>query len=510
MGDDAESAHLAAVAVNPTLSPTGHTPAPPEDLARAGARGAFWQGLAQAVGKSVVLITTVALARILSPQEYGLVALALVLMAYAEAVADAGVAQALIYLPRNRESARAAMLLSVLTGCVLAAVAFVSAPLIARIFDHPDVAPLVRVLALSLLATSLGAVPEALLRRQLRFQRLTVATVTRAVLTGVVTLILAVAGYGAWSLAIGTVAGSAAYAACCWLLLPERVPLRIWHAQRQETRELVRYGAPVAGSTLLAKLIFDVDYVIIGLLLGAGALGYYTLAFRLPEFIIINVFFVLASVMFPLYSRARHDPERLRRGYLKSVQIQSLYGVTAGVGLAVVASDLVPMIFGAKWLPVVVPLAILALYAAARSLGAGANEVYKAVGRPGLSIVVSLSRLVILIPVLVMAARWGIEGIAWAQLAVALIFAVGMQAVAAHVMMLRSREVIGAVMPALVCGAVVATIGFVGSRLPLGPVLGTAVTVVVAVAGVVGVLRLVYPTLFAELLWLGRSRSATT
>ena len=213
------------------------------------------------------MITTVVLARILSPQEYGLVALALVLMAYAEAVADAGVAQALIYLPRNRESARAAMLLSVLTGCVLAAVAFVSAPLIARIFDHPDVAPLVRVLALSLLATSLGAVPEALLRRQLRFQRLTVATVSRAVVTGVVTLVLAVAGFGAWSLAIGTVAGSAAYAAVCWLLLPERVPLRVWHAQRQETGALVRYGAPVAGSTLLAKLIFDIDYVIIGLLL---------------------------------------------------------------------------------------------------------------------------------------------------------------------------------------------------------------------------------------------------
>jgi PST family polysaccharide transporter len=272
----------------------------------------------------------------------------------------------------------------------------------------------------------------------------------------------------------------------------------------------VRYGAPVAGSTLLARLIFDVDYVIIGLLLGAGALGYYTLAFRLPEFIIINVFFVLASVMFPLYSRARNDPERLRRGYLKSVQIQSLYGVTAGVGLAVVASDLVPIIFGDKWLPAVVPLAILALYAAARSLGAGANEVYKAVGRPGLSIIVSVIRLVILVPVLVVAARWGIEGVAWAQLVVALIFAIGMQAVAGHVMKLRSREVLGAIMPALVCGAVVATLGFLASRLPMEPVLGTAVVVVVAMAGVAGVLRLLYPSLFAELLRLGRTRRATT
>jgi lipopolysaccharide exporter len=487
-----------------TLEPdTGSSP--PRDLAQAGAHGALWQGLAQVIGKSVVLLTTIVLARLLSPHEYGLVALALVLMTYAATLADAGVAQALVYLPRNAESARAALFASVSAGLVIALAVTAAAPLIADFFDNPEVAPLVRLLALSLLATSVGAVPESLLRRLLEFRRLTIATVTRAIVTGAVTLSLALAGYGAWSLAVGTVAGALAYTAACWLLLPDHVPLQLWRVRRSELVAVVRYGAPVAGSTLLGRLIFDVDYVVIGRLLGAGALGYYTLAFRLPEFVIINIFLVLTSVMFPLYTHARGEPERLRRGYLKSLQVQALYGVTAGVGLAVVAPYVVPLVFGTKWLPTVVPLAVLALYAAVRSLGAGANEVYKALGRPGLSIVISLVRLAILLPALIVATRWGIVGVAWAQLIVAGVFAIGMQTVAARVMGSRARDVVTAVAPPLLCGAVVAVVGLIGRALPLGTTASLVVTVCAAVAAVVLFLRLAYPSILAELLRLVRS-----
>jgi lipopolysaccharide exporter len=493
------------IATSDVESPEGpDSGQPKETLARAGVRGAMWQGLAQAVGKSVVLVTTIVLARLLSPEQYGLVALALVLMAYAEAIADAGVAQALIYLERSAESARAALMVAIVSGLAITSIAVLSADAIAAFFHHPDVAPLVRVLAISLLAASLGSVPEALLRRELRFQRLTAATVIRAVVTGGVTIGLAVAGQGAWSLAIGTASGSAGYATSCWALLPQRVPWQVWRAGRSQVRATIRYGAPVAGSTLLAKLIFDVDYLIVGRLLGAEALGFYTMAFRLPEFLILNVFFVLASVMFPLYTRARHDPKRLQRGYMKSLQIQSLYGVTAGAGLAVVAPVLVPLLFGEKWLPVVLPLTLLSVYAAARSLGAGANEVYKAVGRPGLSIRLSVVRLAILVPVLFLAARWGIEGVAWAQLGVAVMFAIAMQMVAASVMHLRYVELFRAVLPALTCGLGVVIVGVLGLLLPWPPLVSTAVIVVSAVALVYGVLRFAYPSLLREIISLIR------
>jgi PST family polysaccharide transporter len=474
-------------------------------LARVGFRGAVWQGLALVGGKVIVLMTTIVLARLLTPEQYGLVAAALVLMIYVESVADAGVAQALVYLPPSGVAARSALLVSVVLGGSLALSTFLAAPWIAGLFQLPDVAPLVQVLAIAVLATSLGAVPEALLRRDLLFRRLAVAPILRALVTGALSLGLAFAGYGAFSLAAGTAAGSVAYAATCWWLVRKDAPWQIWRVATDAIRANLKFGVPVAGSNFLARLIFDIDYLIIGVLLGAQALGYYTLAFRLPEALIINVFFVLSTVLFPLYTQVQKQPERLRQGYLKGVRVQSLYGMTAGVGLAVLAPIIVPLVFGGQWSESVIPLVFLSLYAAARSLGAGANDVYKAIGRPGISITFSIVRLAVLVPVLVVASQWGIIAVACAQMATALIFAIGMQTVAAKVLHIRPKAMLSAVAPAFSCSAAVAMAGLIVLLLPyLGGALTAALVVITAIAAVYGVLRLGFPTLHNELLHLLR------
>jgi lipopolysaccharide exporter len=474
-------------------------------LARVGFRGAVWQGLALVGGKGIVLVTTIVLARLLSPEQYGLVAAALVLMAYVETVADAGVAQALVYLPPSGVAARSALLVSVILGGSLAVATFFAAPLIAGLFQLPDVAPLVQVLAIAVLATALGAVPEALLRRDLLFRRLAVAPIIRALVTGALSLGLAFAGYGAFSLAAGTAAGTVAYAATCWWLVRRDAPWQIWRVAKESLRANLKFGVPVAGSNLLARLIFDIDYLIIGVMLGAQALGYYTLAFRLPEALIINVFFVLSTVLFPLYTQVQNQPDRLRDGYLKGVRVQSLYGMTAGVGLAVLAPIVVPLVFGGQWGASVMPLVFLSLYAAARSLGAGANDVYKAIGRPGISITFSIIRLAVLVPVLLVASQWGITAVACAQMATALLFAVGMQTVAAKVLRIGPKAMLRAVFPAFACSLAVAA---AGSAIFLLPYLGTAATaavvVVTAIAAVYAVIRFGFPALHGDLLHLLR------
>ncbi|NUP60411.1 MAG: lipopolysaccharide biosynthesis protein [Pseudarthrobacter sp.] len=465
-------------------------------LARVGFRGAVWQGLALISGKGIVLLTTIVLARLLSPEQYGLVAAALVLMAYMETIADAGVAQALVYLPASGVAARSALLVSVFLGASLAVLAIIAAPWVGGLFQLPDVEPLVRVLAISLLATALGAVPEALLRRDLQFRKLAIAPVCRALTTGAVSLTLAFAGYGAFSLAAGTASGSVAYAATCWFLIRRDAPWQLWRVAKDAIRATLKFGIPVAGSNLLARLIFDIDYVIIASILGAQALGFYTLAFRLPEALIINVFFVLSTVLFPLYTQVQDQPGRLREGYLKGVRIQSLYGMTSGVGLAVLAPLIVPLVFGAKWADSVVPLVFLSLYAAARSLGAGANDVYKAIGRPGLSIIFSSIRLAVLVPTLILSTQWGITGVACAQMATATLFAFGMQAVAARVLGISSRQLFRAILPALACSLAVVLAGL---EILLLPYLGSVATMALVLATAVGAVYLVLRFGFAQL-----------
>jgi PST family polysaccharide transporter len=384
-------------------------------------------------------------------------------------------------------------------------VAIAAAPVVAAFFHRSDVAPLTRLLSVYLLAASLGALPESLLRRDLLFRRLTGATVARVLITGVVSVGLALSGLGAWALAWGTVAGAIGYAAATWVLLPVKPDLAFWRADRREVGRVLGYGIPVAGGSLLSKLIFNVDYLIIGRMLGATALGYYTLAFRIPELVIINVFFVLSGVAFPMFSRLRGDLGRMGNAYLFSVRLYSLYGLCAGVGLAVVGSLAIPLVFGARWQAAVAPLIPLALYAACRSIGTGANDVYKAIGRPGLAVSLSLLRLAVLVPALVAGARFGgIVGVAWAQVGAALAMAVVMQARAARVLVLRISRLGRAIVPGLLGAAAVLVVGTPLSRLHLAPPVALVLAVSGAVAGVVLVLVLFQRPLLRDLLAMAR------
>jgi lipopolysaccharide exporter len=202
--------------------------------------------------------------------------------------------------------------------------------------------------------------------------------------------------------------------------------------------------------------VFDIDYLIVGRKLGAHALGLYTLAFRIPELVIINVFYVLSAVAFPVFSKAQGNVERLRRGYVKAVALQSTYGVGAGVGLAIIAPMAVHVIFGSTWTRSIVPLEALALYAAFRALGIGSVDVYKATGRPRLALWLSMVRLAAVLPALLIAVSFGIVGVAWAQTVVALLLAVLMQAVACRILGLPPARLAVALIPALAVGAGVA------------------------------------------------------
>jgi PST family polysaccharide transporter len=292
------------------------------------------------------------------------------------------------------------------------------------------------------------------LRKSLDFRRVLVTDVARTVTQGVVSIVLAATGAGAWAIVWGYVAGSATWTASAWLVAGYRPhPDFVRRFSRPVAKRLLAYGAPAAAQGLLAALIFDVDYLIVGRVLGAEALGAYALAFRLPQVVIISVLGILSSVAFPLFSRARGEPARLKRGYLASIRLQSAYGAAAAVLLLMVAPMAVDVVFGAKWHASIVPLQALALYAAARSLGFGAVDVYKGIGRPGLAAGVALVRLAVLVPALLLAADRGIDAVAWTQAALALAFAIGMQGAAARIIGLRLADFGAALRPAAALAA---------------------------------------------------------
>lgn len=478
------------------MDAAGPPPEPEErtssGLGRVAVSGAGWQSISYVGGKLLVLVSTAILARLLTPSDFGLVALALVFVTYAEVVADLGVAQALIYLQPRRSYADAAIVLSAVWSVTLVLVAVVSAPAVAAFFDRPDVTPIFRVLSLSLLLNGIGQVPDALLRRDLKFRTQIAGNLARAGAQGVASVAFALAGLGPWAIVFGQLVGEAAWAGTLWALVDYRPRRGFYRLGRDDVKDLVGYGAPAAGNALVLSLVFNIDYLIVGRRLGARALGFYTLAFRVPQMLIIQVFYILSTVTFPLYARVRDSGERLRSGYLLAVKLQAVFGVIAGVTLAVTAGDLVPLVFGERWTPSVVPLRALALYATFRSLGIGAVDLLKAIGRPALAFRLSLLRLALVAPLLWVLAGRGIDEVSWGQAAAAALLAVVVQAVAVRAAGVPGAAVAKAALPAALAGAAggaagIAAIGvlpdahLVRVLVPAAAVVGVSVAVIALV-----------------------------
>jgi len=436
-----------------------------------------------------VLVSTIVLARVLTPGDFGLVGLALVFILYADVVTDLGVAQALVYLPSRRRRADAAVGVSLAVSAVFFVGALAAAPLAAQFFGRPEVTTMFRVLSVSLVLRAAGQVPDALLRKDLRFRERLFGELSRAVVQGVVSIGLAVAGFGPWAIVGGYLAGSAAWSSVLWRLVDYRPRLDLWRVRKDDVRPLLAYGLPAAGTALVLTLVFNIDYLIVGRFLGAQALGYYTVGFRIPELVILNVFNVISSVAFPLYSRVREDRDRLRRGYLFALRIQAVYGLSAGVGLALLAPMVVRVVFGSRWDPSIVPLEALAIYAAARSLGMGPHEVFRGIGRPGVVLVLAMVRLAVLVPALLLATRYGINGVSWAQAAVALPLAVLMQAVASRLLGLPWRQLAASLRPAVAAGlGTVLGAGLIRFWLPAPDEVRLAIGLLAAAGGAIAAL----------------------
>lgn len=418
-------------------------------LSRAAVGGVVWQALSFVAGKVLVLVSTVILARLLTPNDFGVVAIALVFITYADVVTDLGVAQALVFLPAARRRSDAALAVCLGVSGAFVALAMLAAPLATSFFGHPEVTGMFRVLSLSLLLRATGQVPDALLRKHLRFRPRTIAELNRALAQGAVSVTLAVLNFGPWAIVDGYLVSCAVGSALLWWFAGYRPRADFWRLRRAGLRSLLAYGAPAASTALLLCLVFNIDYLIVGRLLGARALAYYTLGFRIPELIIISVFNVISVVAFPIFSRVHENRDRLHGGYLLGLRIQAIYGMATGVGLAMAAPMIIHVVFGPQWGPTIVPLEALALYAAFRSLGLGPHDAFRGIGRPDLLVKLSLLRLGVVVPALLVGAGFGIDGVSWAQAAVALPLAIAMQVVASKVLGIRVSQIGGALRPAV-------------------------------------------------------------
>ncbi|PZS37566.1 MAG: lipopolysaccharide biosynthesis protein [Pseudonocardiales bacterium] len=379
-------------------------------------RQVSWNYLVFALSKSSTLIMTVILARILTAADFGLFALALLVLNVFDYAKDLGVTLALVQQRGPwRRLAPTGLTLSVAFGVLASAAALSLAPIIASALRHPELVPMVQVLGAGLLISSLGAVPVSLLRRRIDFRGRLVPEVSGALVKTVLSVGLALAGLGVWSLVWGQLAASVLTALMYWGVA--RTAVRPGF-DRTVAVELARFGLPATLVSLVAFGIYNCDYVAIGRQLGDEQLGFYTLAYRLPELVVLMLCNTVSEVLFSSLSRWQHDRAALADHYLRAVRVVLALTAPLGFGMAALAPEVVEVLYGRDYSESANELAVLAVFTVVYSVTFHSGDVYKATGRPGLLTLINLGKFVVLAPAVWFAAHRDILAVAVAVLMV--------------------------------------------------------------------------------------------
>lgn len=327
-------------------------------LGRRTVNAAQWQMASSATKGILQFGVTILLARLLTPVDFGLVALAMVVVGFAEMVVDLGFGPALVQrdelTPRH---VRASFTLSTLVGLAATLLLLLAAPVLALLLRNPAVTDVLRWMSGIFLFAGLAATARAVLQRALDFRGLFfVSLFGYGVGYAGVAVTLALLGFGVWSLVWGALAQSVVACAAALLLTRHSlVPL----LSRAELKDLFDFGLGVMLNRVVVYVSFHGDNLVVGRWLGPAALGLYSRAFQLMLLPLTHLGSITWGVLFSAYSRLQGDRERLSAAYLKGVQLTSLVVAPVMAGMVVAGPHLVVGLYGEQWIAATLPLQVL-------------------------------------------------------------------------------------------------------------------------------------------------------
>jgi len=343
-------------------------------------RGLFWEGGAALVGQGLSFLVSLLLARLLTPEYFGLLAIANLAIQSLVFFQELGFSSALIYRQKDVEAAANTAHWTILTSsALLYLVAFVSAPLVAQFFHSPESMPVLRVLALTMVINSFSRVPYTLLTKELDFRKKVLPELTASLIGNLAALLLAWVGWRVWALVAGELISALLVTLLVYAISPWRPRLQF---VRSIFHELFGYGKHIAVSQVLIFGITNIDDMFVGRMLGQAALGQYGLAYKISNTPATNITRVVNRVTFPAYSILQASQERLRSAFFRQVRFVGALAMPIGVATAIFAHDFVYAVLNESWAPAIVPMQILAVYGVIRSVAANMGVIFQAGGKP--------------------------------------------------------------------------------------------------------------------------------
>jgi teichuronic acid exporter len=373
----------------------------------------MWLSSLTFVGQAITWVITLVVIRLLEPKDYGLMAMASVFIGFLTILNELGLGPAIIQKPDLTEhDLRKANGCVLIINIALCAAVFALAPVIAWFFNEPRLIAIIRVLGMSFILLSFYFLPQSLMTRELDFKTRSIIELGGNIVSSVIVLSLALAGFGVWALVLGPigmhlfkVAGFNAF---------KRYRYRLVLSARG-MRGMLAFGGYVSVTRVFWYFYSQADILICGKIFGKALLGIYSVAMQLVSIPMTKLSPMLSQIGFSAFSKIQADLSSVQANFLRLVHLISLVSFPLFWGFAMVAPQAIPWLLGPKWHCVVVPIQLLSIVMPLRFISTMFNPVIASYGRPDVGMWNMVAALVIMPAAFYVGSHWGIVGLclAW-------------------------------------------------------------------------------------------------
>ena len=384
-----------------------------EDLKKETAKGVAWSGIDKIANGGIQFLANIVLARMLTPKDFGLLAIIAIFVQISQTFIDSGFGNALIQKKdRSQTDYSTVFFFNLALSFGFYVILFFCAPLIADFFDNEKLTSLTRVVGLNLIIGALVSVHKTRLTVQLRFKIQAVISLISSCVSAIVAIWMAYRGYGVWSLVALTITSISVQMVLIYILIKWRPSLEF---SKTAFRSLFSYSSKLLGASLIHLLYRNIYPIIIGKKFSPVELGYFNRADTFAMYPPYMIGSVISRVAFPIFSRIQDDNARLRNAYSKYIVFASLIIFPILIGLLVLAEPLTLLILKEKWLPMVPMLQILCIDWMTDHLCTINLNVLYVKGRSDLAFKLEIIKKSLALGIFFVSLYWGIIGVCWGR-----------------------------------------------------------------------------------------------
>lgn len=383
------------------------------------AKGLGWGFIDNFVGTGITAVVSIILARILSPEEFGLVGMIAIFIALGNSLMDSGFSGALIRKENVTDKDLSTVFYTnLILSIIIYAILFVSAPFIAEFLNTPILVKLIRVLGVSVLIMSFTQVQKVNFIRKIDFRTQAIISLVASLVSGIASIWMALDGYGVWSLVVQQLSKQAVVSLLLWIFSTWKPSIIFsWSS----FKEMFSFGSKLLACSMISVIWNEIYSLVIGKMYNPVSVGYFTRAEKFKSLVTSNIGQVVQRVGYPVMSSIQSDPQRQVRVYRKVVRLTMLITSTLVMGLIGCADAMIEVLIGAKWLPAAEYLRILGLSGIFLPLILSSVNVFNANGKSDKTLLLEIIKTALAVIPVTLGIVCNIKFLLWGMVGISLL-----------------------------------------------------------------------------------------